>query len=483
METPSTHHQYPQAACLVKAGLQSHVFTPRDPTYQASLDSYFSNTSKLGPACIFIPESAEQVSTAIKALVAAKEKFATRSGGHAPLRASNNIYNGVTIDLSHLNDIQYDAASNLVSFGPGVRWKHIYEELQKHSRVVAGGREGETGVAGFLLGGGNTWYTSQMGFACDNVVSYEVVLADGQIITAKQDTHTDLFRALKGGSNNFGIVVNFTMNTIPYQDIWGGTTMSSKEHVSDMIHVVADFTTNLPSHPDSSLIAAVNYIPQLKDVIVGGALVETRGIKDAPAFAKWSRLPKMMDTTKTLSILDMGLKTALPYNMYDTWFTLTIKNDVGIMSKAAEVHNVLVEDLKSYIPEGDFLTQCIFQPLPMSFAQHSVALGGNILGIERNGFDGLLFQLNTMVRTSDQNDFAYRKVKAGVEAVKGFAETIEGGLLDWVYLNYADQSQDPLGSYGAENVSFMKRVAASYDPNGVFQTLCPGGFKIPKTAI
>ncbi|KAI1858095.1 uncharacterized protein JN550_012851 [Neoarthrinium moseri] len=425
MESKCKHEQSAQAACLVRAGLKTCVFLPGDLEYQTSIGSYFSNTAKLAPACVFIPESTEQISRAVKALVAAKEKFAIRSGGHAPLSAANNIQNGVAIDLSQLNSIQYDAESKLVTFGPGVRWKHIYHELQKHERVVAGGREGETGVAGFLLGGGNTWFTAQKGFGCDNVVSYDIVLADGQIITAKQGLNADLFRALKGGSNNFGIVV--------------------------------------------------------KDIIVGGALVETRGVKDAPAFAEWFKLPKIMDTTKSKSILDMGLETALPYNLYDTWFTLTIKNDTRIMSKAAEIHDTLVEELRSYIPEGDFITQCLFQSLPMTCAKHSVAIGGNVMGIERNKSDGLIWQLNAMVKTADQNDFAYAKVKAGVKAIKEFAGSVEGGLLDWIYLNYADRSQDPLGSYGAENLRLLKEVAARYDPGRVFQTLCPGGFKLSVT--
>ena len=84
-----------------------------------------------------------------------------------------------------------------------------------------------------------------------------------------------------------------------------------------------------------------------------------------------------------------------------------------------------------------------------------------------------------MVKTADQDNFAYQKVRAGIQAIKRFAEA-EKGLLDWIYINYADRSQDPLGSYGEENVKLMERVAASYDPNGVFQTLCPRGFKLHK---
>ena len=83
-----------------------------------------------------------------------------------------------------------------------------------------------------------------------------------------------------------------------------------------------------------------------------------------------------------------------------------------------------------------------------------------------------------MVRTCEQEVFAYPKIHAWVRTVKDFAATIENGNLTWVYLNYADQSQDPLTSYGVENVKKIRDVAAKYDPEQVFQKLCPGGFKI-----
>ncbi|KAI0189045.1 hypothetical protein F4808DRAFT_47462 [Astrocystis sublimbata] len=466
------------ALCLVEAGLQACLWTPNDPLYQSSNTSYFSNTAKLQPACIFSPTTAAQVSAAVRALSAADERFAIRSGGHAPLRNSNNIDGGVTIDLGSLDSIQYDNQTKLVTFGPGVRWKHVYLELAKYDRVVAGGREGETGVAGFLLGGGNTWYTAQKGFACDNVVSYEIVLADGQQVTATQNSHAELFRALKGGSNNFGVVVSFTMKTMPGGNIWGGTTLMSKEYTSDAIQAVTDFTANVSKYPDSSLIVGINYIPQMRDIVVGGALVETRDRNGSPAFVRWSRIPTIVDTTASKSLIEMGRETALPSNMYTTWFTLTVKNDYCILSKAVEVHSTLVDDLKTHIPDGDFLTQCIFQPLPQTFCRSSYEAGGNVLGLKRADLDGIILQLNAMVKNPDQSNFARRKIEAGIEVVKEFAGTIEGGLQDWIYLNYTDGNQDPIGSYGAENVEFMQRVAAAYDPHRVFQRLCPGGFKL-----
>lgn len=104
----------------------------------------------------------------------------------------------------------------------------------------------------------------------------------------------------------------------------------------------------------------------------------------------------------------------------------------------------------------------------------------NVLGVQQQSHDGILLTLSAMVRTPEQEAFAYPKVQAWINAIVDYAakEIEGGGNLDWIYINYADKSQDPLGSYGAGNVKLMREVAAKYDPEQVFQKLCPGGFKI-----
>jgi len=83
--------------------------------------------------------------------------------------------------------------------------------------VVAGGRNGKVGVGGLLLGGGKTFFTGRRGFACDDIISYKVVLANsGRIIVTNKDHNSDLFMALKGGSGNFGNITNFRMSYFYY---------------------------------------------------------------------------------------------------------------------------------------------------------------------------------------------------------------------------------------------------------------------------
>lgn len=244
-------------ARLTAAGLT--VLRPFNAEYSARQASYWSNSAKLEPACIVRPRNAKEVATAIQTLAAAAEKFAVRSGGHTQWAGSNNIEGGVTIDLGLLSWTRVDETAGTVDVGPGGVWTDVYRELHAHGRVVAGGREGNVGVAGLILGGGNTFYTPRYGFACDNVVAFEVVLGSGSIITADRESHPDLYWALKGGSSNFGIVTNFKMRTFESRAIWAGLTFYPKQVTQSAVQALTEFTDSMHEDLDSNLLCFFAY--------------------------------------------------------------------------------------------------------------------------------------------------------------------------------------------------------------------------------
>ncbi|KAJ0108397.1 hypothetical protein J7T55_005374 [Diaporthe amygdali] len=465
----------PQADRLAEAGLAHRVLLPTDTDYVSRNESYWSKDARLRPACIVTPRSADEVSKAVVALVAGGHTFAIRSGGHASW--ANNIDRGVTIDLGLMTDLTVDTVSETVRFGPGGRWRDIYAVLAPYDRIVPGGREGQVGVAGLLLGGGKTFLTARRGFACDNVLEYEVVLADGRIVKANKDEHPDLFRALKGGSSNFGIVTSFKMAMVENKGIWGGITVFSKEHIPAAIEATRDFAANVAAHPDENLIVLFTKLPSFKETVICTLYVSMTGTERAPAYSKWLALPEITTNTKMTTVAELIAENNTPGNYHVIWFTLTFKNNTRIMAKASELHDTLVEELESIVPDGNMVSQCIFQPLPKLYGEKSAEAGGNMLGLEKQKDDAVLLLALVSVPTAEQRAIAYPKVKAWVDEVQKFATSIDGAE-DWLYLNYANSSQDVLASYGAENVEFMKKVAAKYDPEQVFQKLCPGGFKV-----
>ncbi|KAH6855502.1 hypothetical protein B0I37DRAFT_395565 [Chaetomium sp. MPI-CAGE-AT-0009] len=459
---------------LLSAGLPpDRVLVPSNPDFVERQSSYWSCTVRsLQPACIVQPQSAEEVSSVLRALTAERVSFAVRSGGHTAWAGANSIGSGgVTIDLGRLDHVRVgngaDETGGTVDLGPGNRWGKVYADLAEHGLTVAGGREGNVGVAGLILGGGMAFFTARHGLACDNVVEFEVVLADGKIVKARESgEHADLYRALKGGGNNFGIVTNFKMRSIAARPVWAGMTVHPKEAIPQAVQALKDYTD----------------APGFKDVKVVGALIHMAGAEESPSYKKWLEMPLTATTCKMTTVPQLAMDYSQAKDYHNVWFTATFKNDTRIVAKAAELHDTLVSDLKSFITDGDFITQCLFQPFPRLFGQRSAAAGGNMLGIDRQPDNGLLWLAVAQVRTAEQERFAYLKIKEWVQAVKAFAASIDGNL-EWTYLNYADKSQDPLGSYGVENMRRMQEVAHKYDPNGVFQKLCPGGFKLSNVRL
>lgn len=165
-------------------------------------------------------------------------------------------------------------------------------------------------------------------------------------------------------------------------------------------------------------------------------------------------------------------------NMFSgIWFTLCLKNDTSLLMKAVELHDILVDQMQDHIKDGDFKTQCVFQPLPLAFIKRSSELGGNVLGPEQHKSDGVIWGFHVMVRTPELELWAFPRVRRVHDDLRHFAQSNEG-LLDWTTANYAHPTQEVFRNYGKKNVEKIREVAARYDPEGVFQHLCPGGFKI-----
>ncbi|KAL8786237.1 MAG: hypothetical protein Q9195_008293 [Heterodermia aff. obscurata] len=154
-----------------------------------------------------------------------------------------NIQDGVTIDLGQMNAVVVNNERTITRVGPGARWSDVYSKLSPMNLAVVGGRVSDVGVAGLTLGGGNSFFAPQYGFACDGVANFEVVLASGRIVNANLHSHRDLFRALKGGNNNFGVVTRFDFKTFSKGQVWGGFIYYPYQTLQSQVQALQDFTT------------------------------------------------------------------------------------------------------------------------------------------------------------------------------------------------------------------------------------------------
>ncbi|KAI1142791.1 FAD-binding domain-containing protein [Hypoxylon sp. FL0543] len=468
-------------ANLKEAGLGDVVYTPGQDAYEAREASYWSLTPQLRPWAIVQPRDTEEVSKAVKALVGtAGCKFAIRSGGHAPwIGAGNNIKDGVTIDLGLMAKTTYDSATGLASLQPSARWKDVYADIEKHGVMVAGSREGMVGVGGYLTGGGLSLYTCRYGWACDQVENYEVVLGDGSIVEANSKMNPDLFRVLKGGQNNFGIVTRFDMRTFEAKDIWDGDIVISPAFNDQVIEAYLDFSNHIAENADAHIIALWNFVPYAKEHFIDIVLTNLDGVENPASFQKFLAIPGQRDMKmKTVAKKIQGL--IVPSGMYDSWLTLTFKLDSRVIHKTVDAYKALLEELKKSIPRNNFKLLMFLQPLIASWARHSEARGGNVLGLDRMSNDCVLLFVVLEVETLElSKNVSKLGLKRMFGEVESYAKSL-GKNVEFLYMNYCDGSQDPLQKYGEENVKRMKEASDKYDPNKVFQERVPGGFKVSK---
>ncbi|KKP05395.1 FAD binding domain-containing protein [Trichoderma harzianum] len=161
------------------------------------------------PVCRVLPINAADVATILNIVRETGATFAVKSGGHNSYASGTNAENGITIDLSRLKDITVSDDRNSVTVGAGCRFGEIYDKLEAHGLGCVGGRISSVRISGLTMGGGISFFSSERGLACDNVISYELVLANGQILNVSEKSHPDLFWGMRGAGITLGIVTLF----------------------------------------------------------------------------------------------------------------------------------------------------------------------------------------------------------------------------------------------------------------------------------
>ncbi len=171
---------------------------------------------------------------------------AVRSGGHNV--AGNAVCDdGIVIDLSEMKGIHVDPETRTARVQPGADWGDVDKETQLHGLVTPGGQVSITGVAGLTLGGGMGYLRRKWGLTCDNLISAEIVTAEGEVITASADKNEDLFWAIRGGGGNFGVVTSFEFQLHPLgPEIYGALTIYPFDDATSVLRKWRDFALNAP---------------------------------------------------------------------------------------------------------------------------------------------------------------------------------------------------------------------------------------------
>ncbi|KZL71547.1 6-hydroxy-D-nicotine oxidase [Colletotrichum tofieldiae] len=451
----------------------------RDQTeYNLEKASFWSTIQgAASPACFFAPSSAQEVSKAVVAARNGQCQFAVKSGGHYSFEAST-IDNGLVIDLAHFNRTTVSNDRNSAIIEPGARWSSVYPILQEYNLTVPGGRMFGVGVGGLTLGGGVSWLSNLHGLTCDNVLEYEVVLADGQIVTVTPTAYPDLFWALRGGGSNFGIVTKFKFNAFEQGKLWNGNLKYSSNANVSANAVFADWGNRLVE-TDLKSGSVLLWDANLDSSPTGTAI-----LTHSDTFTN-DMHPRVFD-----GFYDAGPSSISAGNAYhaeiadglafpggvtrNSFWTTSFELDAEMMQTAFDIWNEESKPIASIATQQ--LQLQIFTRSQLDFMKTN---GGNPTGMAGQPRPVGFVNIVAMWKKAEDDEAIYRVQQRIEDRINAAAK--ERGLYNiYKYTNYASQFQDPFEGYGSVNKARLLQIAKKYDPKGVFQTLVSGGFKLTR---
>ncbi|KAM4057732.1 FAD binding domain-containing protein [Hirsutella rhossiliensis] len=499
------YSKYPENLVWDPAGTRGFRTAQRAAVYNAALLDYWNVASAANrPACALFPSDAEQVSFAVQTLNAHPSvPFALKGGGHNPNLGFSSVSGGLLIAFRPKSQFAVPAPDGeTVHVGAGAKWDNVYSALQPLGKTAVGGRLSDVGVTGFMLGGGLSYLSAQYGFACDNVVSFECVLANGTIVQASPTSHLDLFFALRGGGNQYAIVTSMTLKTYDIGDngiVWGGIRIYTADKASKILSAVSSFTANTED-PKAAIIPNFIFIGAV-GVNLPVALVFF--FYDGPrppagVFDEFNAIPHLASDTESKSYLSLtrealggdmkGLRFQIRENTFPNMpmpAMLSFLND-----HFQEVLKLTTAGALADLIDIRLLTFAV-QPMPRGIAEASRRVGGgNALGLVPGHGDRLWIEYD-LAWTSplcDKKCPAFLKKTAETMLRRHKQEYADipptnyvGGDLGFasynpIFMNDAMADQNVLQSYGDGTYQRLKAIHQDYDPDGFFSTR-QGGFK------
>jgi len=231
----------------LSAAFRGQLLSQNSPGYDAARGIWNAMIDRR-PALIARCGTAGDVALAVHLAGAHDVLVSVRGGGHNI--AGNAVCDGgLMIDLSAMNSVAVDVSARLARVGPGATLGDVDRATQAHGLAVPVGINSTTGIAGLTLGGGFGWLSRSLGLTIDNLVSADVVTADGAMVRASESEHPDLFWGIRGGGGNFGIVTSFEFRLHPVgPEVLSGLVIHPLDEAPKVLRFYREFLKRTPDH-------------------------------------------------------------------------------------------------------------------------------------------------------------------------------------------------------------------------------------------
>ena len=241
MATPTVDQAAIQS---LHSALRGQLILPTDTAYDTARRVY-NGTIDCRPGMIVRPAGVADVITAVNFARSQHRDLAIRGGGHS-VAGFGTCNGGVVIDFSARKGIRVDPAKRTVRAEAGCTWGDLDHATHAFGLATPGGVISTTGIAGLTLGGGFGHLSRRYGLSCDNLLSADIVTADGQFRTASATENPDLFWALRGGGGNFGVVTSLEYKLHPVSTVIAGPIFYELDKAPALIRLFDDYMKRAP---------------------------------------------------------------------------------------------------------------------------------------------------------------------------------------------------------------------------------------------
>jgi len=436
-----------------KAGLRGELLRPGDASYDDARKIWNGMIDKR-PALIARCAGVADVIHSVNLAHVNNLLVAVRGGGHNI--AGNAVCDGgLVIDLSRMKGVRVDTARRTARAEPGVTWREFDHATQTFGLATTGGQISTAGIAGLTLGGGWGYLARKHGLACDNLLSVDLVTADGQFLTASAAENADLFWGLRGGGGNYGVVTSFEYQLHTVGPVFAGIVAYPIQKAKTVLELFRQVTSAAPDElacdivfinlPDGTPIVGMN-ICYNGPIAEGERVVRPLRSAGSPVLDQVGPIPY----TAAQQLLD----SFYPFGLQSYWKSSFLK----------EISDGAIDTMVAY---------CGRRPTPICHGIIEHQLGGAVRRADREA------------TAFAHRDVEYSFMSLGVCADPGDAEIcVRWAREFWaamqpystggVYVNYlgreADEGPERIkAAYGPEKYARLVALKNKYDPTNLFR--------------
>lgn len=437
----------------LRGSLRGELLCPNDAEYNEARSIWNAMFDKR-PALIVSCAGVSDIISAVNFARTNNIPVAVRGGGHN-VAGSGACDGGFMLDMSRMKSVRVDPVSRTARAEPGLTWGEFDHETQAFGLATTGGQISTTGIAGLTLGGGWGYLARKYGLASDNLLSVDLVMANGQLLTASATEHADLFWGVRGGGGNFGVVTSFEYQLHPVGPVLAGVVIYPFEKAKKVLTFYRDFASAAPDElasgvvcitlPDGTPVTAI-VVCYSGSLEAGERVLQPLRAFDAPLADQIAPIPY----TAAQKLVDAFYPPGLQAYFKASFLT--------------EISEAAIDTIVTY---------CANRPSPICHVVIEHTLGGAVSRVDREA------------TAFHHRDVQYSFISLGmctdpaeaercVRWAREFWGAMQPCLTDGVYVNYLGQEADEgaeriKAAYGPEKYQRLVALKNTYDPTNLFR--------------